>query len=127
MATIDSSGSATMHLTSGEYGAVRERVRSVAPESELARVLADAQPAEHPRAEPTIAVEKDERGEDVNVQTGTIVYAYAITIPPGDQQLAADALRLEVDEDVAATVADFTPPEDPPAIPITDSGLILPA
>lgn len=95
MPSVETHNNITLHLTADELGAVRERVQSLAPNSELAAVLTEAQPAEHPRVNPTFVVQPDENGNDTMVQTGTVTYSYAITLPPYDQVLAASALRHE--------------------------------
>lgn len=110
MARIDTRGSATLHLTADEYGSVLERVQSLAPDSELARVLTEAEPTPAPLTEPIVETQ-EVNGEQMQVHVGTVTFAYAISVPPSDHELAADALRAEVDEDAATIVAEHTIPE----------------
>ncbi len=121
MAEIETRGSATLHLTTEEFETLRDRVRSTQPESELARVLAEAEPTDGPRLESVI-----EEVDGVDMQVEVRVLAYAITLPPGDVNLAEHALRADANP-IADAVAEYELPADPPAIPISDNGLILPA
>ncbi|HEX6956268.1 MAG TPA: hypothetical protein VF156_15445 [Agromyces sp.] len=133
MSKLDTRGNATLHLTADEFGAFRDRVQALAPASELARVLAEAQPSEHPLTEQVTERQphpdenlRSEFPDGVEVPVGEVVYAFTITLPPDDVQLAEDALRREKNP-IADEVAAFElPSADGSSDPVTQAGLVMP-